>query len=65
MAPLSVPSMSRMWPPPPPRPAQMCFNMESSAAFALVGLFASYWIKSRTNNTALASGVFFFFTMEL
>jgi len=39
--------------------------MEMSAAFAALGLFSSYWIWSRTSNTALASGVFFFFTMEL
>jgi hypothetical protein len=39
--------------------------MEMSAAFAALGLFASYWIYSKTSNTALASGVFFFFTMEL
>jgi len=43
----------------------MCFSMEMSAAFAALGLFSSYWIYSRTSNTALASGVFFFFTMEL
>jgi len=42
----------------------MCFSMEMSAAFAAIGLFASWWIWSKTNNTALASGVFFFFTME-
>lgn len=36
-----------------------------SAAFAAVGLFSSWWIWSKTNNTQLASGVFFFFTMEL
>jgi len=35
-----------------------------SGAFAALGLFASYWIWTRTNNTQLASGVFFFFTME-
>jgi len=39
--------------------------MEMSAAFAALGLFSSWWIWSRTNNTQLASGVFFFFTMEL
>jgi len=39
--------------------------MEMSAAFAAIGLFSSWWIWSRTSNTALASGVFFFFTMEL
>jgi len=38
--------------------------MEMSATFAAIGLFSSWWIWSRTNNTALASGVFFFFTME-
>jgi hypothetical protein len=43
----------------------MCFSMEMSAAFAAVGLFATYWIYSRTSNTALASGVFFFFAMEV
>jgi len=42
----------------------MCFTMEMSAGFALVGLFVSWWIHSRTNNAQLASGVFFFFTME-
>jgi len=36
-----------------------------SVAFAALGLFSSWWIYSRTNNTGLASGVFFFFTMEL
>ncbi len=35
-----------------------------SAFFAAIGLFCSWWIYTRTNNTALASGVFFFFTME-
>jgi len=39
--------------------------MEMSAAFAALGLFSSWWIYSRTSNTQLASGVFFFFTMEL
>jgi hypothetical protein len=39
--------------------------MEMSAGFAAVGLFATWWIWSRTSNTQLASGVFFFFTMEL
>jgi len=42
----------------------MCFTGEMSAGFAAVGLFASWWIYSKTNNTELASGVFFFFTME-
>lgn len=35
-----------------------------SALFAGLGLFCSWWIYSRTNNSGLASGVFFFFTME-
>jgi len=35
-----------------------------SAAFAAVGLFASWWVYSRTCNTSLAVGIFFFFTME-
>eukprot|EP01113_Clastostelium_recurvatum_P039256 TRINITY_DN5980_c0_g1_i1.p1 TRINITY_DN5980_c0_g1~~TRINITY_DN5980_c0_g1_i1.p1 ORF type:complete len:297 (-),score=95.39 TRINITY_DN5980_c0_g1_i1:56-853(-) len=35
-----------------------------SAAFAALGLFCSYWIYAKTNNRELASGVFFFFTME-
>jgi len=35
-----------------------------SATFAAIGLFSSWWIYSKTNNTQLASGVFFFFTME-
>lgn len=35
-----------------------------SAAFAAIGLFATYWVYSRTSNTELASGIFFFFTME-
>mmetsp|Transcript_25716 Transcript_25716/g.36141 ORF Transcript_25716/g.36141 Transcript_25716/m.36141 type:complete len:272 (-) Transcript_25716:63-878(-) len=43
----------------------MCFSMEMSAAFAAIGLFSSWWIYSKTSNTGLASGVFFFFTMEL
>lgn len=45
--------------------AEMCFSMEMSATFAALGLFCSWWIYSKTSNTALASGVFFFFTMEL
>ncbi len=42
----------------------MCFTGEMSAVFAAIGLFSSYWIYSKTSNTDLASGVFFFFTME-
>lgn len=33
--------------------------------FAILGLFSAWWIHSKTNNVELASGVFFFFTMEL
>ncbi len=36
-----------------------------SATFALIGFLASAWIFIKTNNTQLASGVFFFFAMEL
>jgi len=39
--------------------------MEMSGAFAAIGLFATYWIYSKTNNRELASGVFYFFLMEL
>lgn len=42
----------------------MCFTGEMSAAFAAMGLLASWWVYSRTHNTELASGIFFFFTME-
>lgn len=42
----------------------MCFSGEMSAAFAACGLFATYWIYTRTENMELASGVFFFFSME-
>lgn len=35
-----------------------------SFGFAALGLFISWWIYSRTSNSELASGVFFFFTME-
>lgn len=31
-----------------------CFSGEMSATFAAVGLFASWWIYSKTNNTQLA-----------
>jgi len=42
----------------------MCFNQPMSFTFAGIGLFAAWWIHTRTNNSELASGVFFFFTME-
>lgn len=43
----------------------MCFSGEASATFAALGLFASWWVYTRTSNIELASGIFFFFTMEL
>ena len=43
----------------------MCFDQKSSFGFALMGLLVSAWIYTRTENVKLASGVFFFFTMEL
>jgi hypothetical protein len=46
------------------RYSKMCFTGEMSAGFAAIGLFATYWIHQKTNNMELASGVFFFFTME-
>jgi hypothetical protein len=42
----------------------MCFNGWMSAGFASVGAFGSWWIHSKTSNTQLAVGVFFFFLME-
>lgn len=42
----------------------MCFTGEMSAAFAAIGLFSAWWVHTRTNNFELASGIFFFFTME-
>jgi hypothetical protein len=42
----------------------MCFDQKSAFAFAALGFFLSYYVKSRTNNTRLAVGVFWFFLME-
>lgn len=42
----------------------MCFNQEMSFAFAALGLFFTYYVKTHTNNKDLAIGVFFFFLME-
>lgn len=42
----------------------MCFTGEMSAGFAAIGLFCSWWVYTKTNNMELASGIFFFFTME-
>lgn len=35
-----------------------------SAGFSVVGLFATWWVYTKTSNVELASGIFFFFTME-
>jgi len=42
----------------------MCFTGEMSAAFAALGLFSAWWVYTKTDNFELASGIFFFFTME-
>lgn len=42
----------------------MCFTGEMSGGFAALGLFSAWWVWTKTNNKELASGVFFFFTME-
>jgi len=42
----------------------MCFDQKSAFGFAAMGFFAAWWIHHKTDNAALASGVFFFFTME-
>jgi len=42
----------------------MCFTGEMSAAFAAIGLFSAWWVYTKTSNFELASGIFFFFTME-
>lgn len=42
----------------------MCFTGSMSLGFACIGLGSTWFVYSRTNNTELASGVFFFFTME-
>jgi hypothetical protein len=42
----------------------MCFSGEASAVFAAIGLFSAWWVWARTSNVELASGIFFFFTME-
>jgi hypothetical protein len=42
----------------------MCFDQKSSGGFAALGLFLSIFVYKRTGNTALAGGIFFFFTME-
>jgi len=34
----------------------MCFTGEMSGGFAAVGLFASWWIYTKTENMELASG---------
>lgn len=42
----------------------MCFNGYMSGSFAALGLFLAYWVDKNTCNRKLATGVFFFFTME-
>lgn len=42
----------------------MCFSGEASAVFAALGLISSWWVYTKTSNIELASGIFFFFTME-
>lgn len=42
----------------------MCFTGGMSAGFAAIGLFSAWWVYTKTSNVELASGVFFFFTME-
>jgi hypothetical protein len=42
----------------------MCFDQKSSFGFSAMGLFGAWWVHKKTNNLELASGVFFFFTME-
>jgi len=43
---------------------KMCFSFEMSVVFSALGLFSCWWIYTKTSNLELASGVFFFFTME-
>jgi len=42
----------------------MCFSQAGSFSWSAVGLFAAWWVYSKTDNFELASGVFFFFLME-
>jgi len=42
----------------------MCFDQKSSFGFAALGLYLAYYVHSRTCNTRLAVGVFWFFLME-
>jgi hypothetical protein len=42
----------------------MCFDQKSAFGFAALGFFASWWIYQKTDNSDLAAGVFFYFTME-
>jgi len=45
-------------------PVTMCFSLEMSGAFSLLGLFCAFWVNYKTSNRELASGIFFFFVME-
>lgn len=42
----------------------MCFTGEMSAGFSVIGLFATWWVYTKYKNVEMASGIFFFFTME-
>jgi len=42
----------------------MCFDQKSSFFFSAVGLYLAYYVHSRTSNTRLAIGIFWFFLME-
>lgn len=43
----------------------MCWSGEAAFGFAALGLYLAYYVHSRTYNTKLAIGVFYFFLMEL
>jgi len=43
----------------------MCFDQKTSFGFAALGFYLAYYVHSRTHNTRLAVGVFWFFLMEL
>jgi len=43
----------------------MCFSGPMSAGFAALGIFMAWWVNARTSNFQLATGIFFYFTMEL
>jgi hypothetical protein len=43
----------------------MCFDQKTSFGFAALGFYLAYYVHTRTSNTRLAIGVFWFFLMEL